>query len=226
MTSITPPQPLTNGDDYKDSLKDILNDIRSEDEQDRAKAIIRIPSLILKSIEFKDELLNQFLLVIYNLNTDEDNYEAINSSNRVTVIRHLLRLYTETIQDHKKEQIDALVRLIDHSSYSPELLIELAYVLYNCSQSITSSGDRHGTESAKIKSINSQIDGALNVIKEKASENLYSDTLLMIYSIFALQSTQSKNKEKEEEMHKKHEEEKKEIVEEKTNREKEEGEVV
>lgn len=172
-----------------DYLKDLIENIRSDDEQERVKTIALIPNLILQSINEKNGILNQLLLVIYNLNTDDDNFETLNLGNRTTVIRYLLRLYAETIKDHKREQIDALIKLTKHAYHSSELLIELANALYHCDLStLRRKGSKE--DISKTNEINRMIGDALQSIKERASENLYSDSLLMIYSIMELRQQQ------------------------------------
>ena len=96
--------------------------------------------------------------------------------NRTPIFRSLLRLYSETIHNHERDQVDALVGLIDHVAHIPELLIELSNVIYHC-------GLSQSTNSAA-----KEVDDALELIKEKASENLSSDALLMIHSIMALRN--------------------------------------
>jgi len=154
--------------------RELIENIRSDKDDDRNKTIEQIPTLLLDSVNKKDDILNQLLLVIYNLHTDMDNFERLNMENRTVIIRYLLRLYTETINEHKPDQIDALVKLIEHYSHSPQLLIEIANTLHHCDQP---EGNN-----------NHLIEKGLNLIKEKASEYLYNDTLLMVYSILSIRS--------------------------------------
>lgn len=163
---------ITNGGDNDGNLslfKDLVNHIRSADEEERKLTIMRIPELILQSLEHKNEIVNQILLVIHNLNTDSDIYENLTLGNRTNIIRHLLRLYADTIKDHQREQIDALVKLIDHAN-SSQLLIELANVLNNCGNH-------------ESKEINDKVEEAFNAIRDRAAANLYPDALLMLHSI-------------------------------------------
>lgn len=151
------------------NLKNLIVNIRSDDDDERKQTISQIPSLILESLKQKSDILNQLLLVIYNLNTESDNFEILNTSNRTLVLRHLLRLYTETIEEHQRTQIDALTRIIDFA-HSSELLVELTYALHKCTENL-------GKEDID------KVEEALSVIQEKAAANLYSEALLMIYSI-------------------------------------------
>lgn len=154
------------------NIKNLILNIRSAHEADRKLTISQIPFLILQSLTEKNDILNTLLLVIYNLNTETDNYETLNASNRTLVMRHLLRLYTETIQDHEHKQIDSLVKIINLAN-SSELLVELAYVLHKC------SGKLSKEDSIVVKE-------ALEAIQEKAAANLNPEALLMIHSIIAI----------------------------------------
>lgn len=154
-------------------FKDLVHNVRSDNEDERKLTISQIPSLVLESLEHKNEVLDQLLLVIYNLNTDSESFEVLNLGNMTQVIRHLLRLYTETINEHKHEQIDALTKISDFV-HSSELLVELAYALNHCSECKISKEDLD------------LVVEALCSIKEKAAANLYSDALLMIHSIIAM----------------------------------------
>jgi hypothetical protein len=150
-------------------FKDLVEHIRSSDEEERKLTIMRIPELILQSLEHKNDVLNQLLLVIYNLTTDSDIYENLTIGNRTNIIRHLLRLYTDNIKDHQTEQIDALVKLINHAN-SSQLLIELANVLYNCGNH-------------ESKEVNDKVEEAFNDMRNRAAANLYPDALLMLHSM-------------------------------------------
>lgn len=154
------------------NIKNLILNIRSAHEADRKLTISQIPFLILQSLTEKNDILNTLLLVIYNLNTETDNYETLNASNRTLVMRHLLRLYTETIQDHEHKQIDSLVKIINLAN-SSELLVELAYVLHKC------GGKLSKEDSIVVKE-------ALEAIQEKAAANLNPEALLMIHSIIAI----------------------------------------
>lgn len=153
-------------------IRDLVNNIKSLDESERKTTILQIPELILKSLQHKNDILNQLLLVIYNLNTDSNYYETLNGNNRTIVLRHLLRLYTETIQDHGHKQISALVKLVEFVQ-SSELLVEMAHVLHRCTSSL-------------CKEDTDLVEEALGVIQEKAAANLYPEALLMIHSIIAI----------------------------------------
>lgn len=150
-------------------MKDLIDHIRSSDDEEKKLTIMRIPGLILQSLESTNYILNQLLLVIYNLSTDSEIYEKFTIGNRNNINRHLLRLYADTIKEHQPDQIDALVKLIDHAN-SSQMLIELANVLNNCGNS-------------NNKEINDIIDDAFNAIKDRAAANLYPDALLMLHSI-------------------------------------------
>lgn len=154
------------------NIKSLIHNIRSTHDADRKLTISQIPFLILQALTERNNILNQLLLVIYNLTTETENYETLNASNRTLVIRHLLRLYTETIQDHQHEQIDALAKIIDIVN-SSELLVELAYVLHKC-------GGKLSKEDSEV------VKAALGVIQEKAAANLNPEALLMIHSIIAI----------------------------------------
>lgn len=154
------------------SIKNLIHNIRSIDETVRKSTISQIPNLILESLKQKSDILNQLLLVIYNLNTDSDNYEILNATSRTFVIRRLLRLYTETIQEHSHDQIDALIQIIDFV-HSSELLVEVAYALHKCD------------DKELDKEYVDKVEAALSQIRDKAAANLYSEALLMIHSIIA-----------------------------------------
>lgn len=126
--------------------------------------ISEIPLLLSRSLEEKNEVLDELLLLIYNLHTDCNFYEILNSSNRVIIFRHLLRLYSKTINDHQHDQIEALKR-IANLVQSPKLLVELAYTLHKCK----------GEDSKTVEE-------GLDIIREKAVAGMYSDVLLMIHS--------------------------------------------
>lgn len=164
-----------NGDQF--NIKQLIEHIRSEDETERKITISQIPSLVLKSLRNNDKIIDQLLLVIYNLNTDSENHELLNAGNSTLIVRHLLRLYVDTIQDEKHElgQVNSLIGLVDlvHSS---DLLVEIAYVLYKCSQSLEEGHDH--TVAA--------IDQALGVIEDRATASLHPEALLMIHSIKAM----------------------------------------
>lgn len=153
-------------------IRNLISSSQSEDEEERKRAISKIPRLILQFSKSEDDILNQLLLVIYNLNTHSDPYEDLTASNRVPVFRQLLRLYTDSIKDHDHEQIDALTQLID-LVYSSDLLVELAYALNQC------KSDLGGKDTEMI-------DEAFESIREKAAVNLYPEALLMIHSILAM----------------------------------------
>lgn len=155
------------------NIKNLILNIRSAHEADRKLTISQIPFLIFRSLTEKNDILNTLLLVIYNLNTQTDYYETLNASNRTLVMRHLLRLYTETIQDHEHKQIDSLVKIINLVN-SSELLVELAYVLHKC------SGNKLSKEDSEV------VEEAFGVIQEKAAANLNPEALLMIHSIIAI----------------------------------------
>lgn len=154
------------------NIKNLILNIRSAHEADRKLTISQIPFLILQSLTEKNDILNTLLLVIYNLNTETDNYETLNASNRTLVMRHLLRLYTETIQDHEHKQIDSLVKIINLAN-SSELLVELAYVLHKCNGKLSK-------EDSKV------VKEAFEAIQEKAAASLNPEALLMIHSIIAI----------------------------------------
>lgn len=151
------------------SLKELLDLIRSDDDDEKKLTINKIPELILKSTQRTDHTIDQLLLVIYNLNTDSELQEKLTIGNRDNIYRFLLRLYVDTIKDHQPEQIKALVKLIDHAN-SSQMLIELANVFNNCG---------HGNN----KETNDIIDDAFNALKDRAAVNLYPDALLMLHSI-------------------------------------------
>lgn len=162
-----------NGDEF--NIKRLIEHIRSDDEADRRITISQIPSLVLKSLKSNDKIIDQLLLVIYNLNTtDTENYEYLNAGNSTLIIRHLLRLYVDTIDEHQQRQINSMIGLIDFV-HSSDLLVELAYALYRCGQSLE-DGD---TES---------IDRALRAIEDKATVGIHHEALLMINSIKAMRS--------------------------------------
>lgn len=150
-------------------FKNLVDHIRSADEEERKLTIMRIPELILQALEQKNDILNQILLVIYNLSTDSNIYENLTLGNRTNIIRHLLRLYADTIKDHQREQIDALVKLINHAN-SSQMIIELANVLYNCGNH-------------ESKEVNDMVDEAFNAMRDRAAANLYPDALLMLHSM-------------------------------------------
>lgn len=158
----------------EEAIKSLIANIRSVNETERKLTISQIPSLILESLKLKNDILNQLILVIYNLNTDLENYETLNASNRTLIIRKLLRLYTETFQDqnHHHQQIEALTKIINFT-HSSELLVELAYALHKCSFKLNNE------DSNLVKE-------ALEIIQEKAAANLHLDALLMIHSILAI----------------------------------------
>lgn len=150
-------------------IRKFISSSQSDDEEERKRVISKIPVLILQFLKTEDKILNQLLLVIYNLNTSHDPYEYLTASNRIPIFRHLLRLYTDTVKDHEQTQIDALSEIID-LVYSSEILVELAYALKQCKIDL---GDK-GT---------AKIEEAFENIREKSSVNLYSEALLVIYDI-------------------------------------------
>lgn len=158
----------------EEAIKSLLSNIRSVNEEERKLTMSQIPNLILESLKLKNDILNQLILVIYNLNTDLDIYETLNASNRTLVIRKLLRLYTETFQDqdHHHKQVEALTKIIDFA-HSSELLVELAYALHKCNVNLS-------------KEDSELVEEALATIQEKAAANLHLEALLMIHSILAI----------------------------------------
>lgn len=154
------------------NLRELVQNIRSDDETERKQTISQIPELILKSLQKKNDVLNQLLLVIYNLTTDSNYYETLNGSNSTLIVRHLLRLYTQTIQDHNHKQIYALSELVQLVQ-SSELLAELAYVLHRCTDNLS-------------KEDSEAVEEALGSIQEKAAADLCPEALLMIHSIVAI----------------------------------------
>lgn len=163
----------TNDVDDLTKFRHLLENIRSKDENERKQTISQIPILVLKSFEGKGGIINQLLLVIYNLNTEAENFETLNLGNRTQVVGHLLRLYSETITDHEHEQIDSLVKIIQHI-HSSELLIELAYALNQCHEAKITKEDKELVEEGLVE------------IKERATAKLFPDALLMIHSIIAM----------------------------------------
>lgn len=157
----------------EDQLKKLIGDIRSSNESQRRSAINHIPNIILKYLKEKDNILDQCLLLIYNLNTDSENYEMINSKNRVQIITQLLKLYVDTIPEYGRSQIEALRQIVDYAQ-SSRLLMELAYILHKCNSILSDEQEKEIVEKA------------LNAIQDKASLNLYTDTLLMVHSIKAI----------------------------------------
>lgn len=155
----------------EDFIRRQIDNARSLDEAERKQTISQIPSLILESLRERNDILNQLLLVIYNLNTDSVKHELLNAGNRTTVIKELLRLYTETVQEHEAKQIEALSKMVDFVQ-SPELLVELAYALHKC----------NNERSAEMSDT---IDGALSKIQDRATAILSPEALLMIHSIKA-----------------------------------------
>lgn len=154
-------------------LRRLVNNFRSVDGAVRKQTITRIPNLVLESFVQKNEILDQLLLLMYNLETDSDNFESLNASNRTLVLRHLLRLYIETVDDHQHSQIDALKKTIDQVN-SSELLVELAHTLHRCSSNKLSKIDKE------------LIEEGLENIREKATNYLYPEALLMIHSILEM----------------------------------------
>lgn len=157
----------------EDQLKKLIGDIRSSNESERRSAINHIPNIILKYLKEKDNILDQCLLLIYNLNTNSENYEMINSKNRVQIITQLLRLYVDTIPEYGRSQIEALRQIVDYAQ-SSKFLMELAYILHKCNSILSDEQEKEIVEKA------------LNAIQDKASLNLYTDTLLMVHSIKAI----------------------------------------
>lgn len=150
----------------------LMRNIRSQEESKRKLTISEIPFLILESFEQRSESLDQLLLVIYNLNTETENYEYLNASNRIFVIRNLLRLYSKTIHEHQNKQILALTKIIN-CVHSSELLVELAIVLHECNGKIAQEDGE-------------SVDEALGILQEKAAASLYPEALLKIHSIMAI----------------------------------------
>lgn len=160
--------------DDETTIKILLEAIRSNDDVRKKQALSFIPMIILHSLSSKKEIMEQLLLVIYNLNTSEDNFEYINIGNRPIVYRHLLRLFREKIQAYNDSHVDALAKIVKQVD-TPELLTELAYAIFRCSDSTDT--DLH------VKEI---VLNAFREIQEKANAKLYPDVLLMIHSINAL----------------------------------------
>lgn len=152
--------------------KSLLDSIRSQDEADKSRAIAQIPHLLSLSMQSTNAVLDQFILLIYNLNTNLEKYERLNARNRTIVFRQLLALYAESTSEHQHKQLAALSRMVDLSN-SSELLVEIANVLYR------SLANLHNKEDDKI------VKQAFEAIQVKATINLYSETLLIIHSIWA-----------------------------------------
>lgn len=148
--------------DNEENIKSLIESIRSKDDVSKRAAIDNIPSIISNYLKGDNQILEQIILLMYNLNTDSENYEILNFNNRTTVLKHLLRLFSE--QNFDVSQIDALRELI-HQTKSPELSIEIANVL--------------------LKSNSKDSQTAISDILEQAVVNLDLSTLLMIYSIQA-----------------------------------------
>lgn len=152
-------------------VRKLIEDVRSEDETSRRMTISQIPNLILKSFEQRFDILNQLLLMIYNLNCDSaEGYEYFNENTKIPIIRSLFKLYTSNVNHHEYEQIQAFRDVIKHVQWSSEILVELVYVLHKC----------YGNTSKENTSI---IDETLEDIEEKASANLFSQVLLIIHTI-------------------------------------------
>lgn len=132
-----------------------------------------------------NHLLDQLLLLIYNLNTpdDEEKFKSLKANNRILILRHLLRLYLREVESHSHKQLEFLRQIINLSQYSPELLIELANVLHVCSKKL-----------ADPKKTQPLIDEALDNILSSARTGLYPDALLMIYSIYAIREREQNQK--------------------------------
>lgn len=168
-TTKMPPTKLQidNIDPKIEELLDILRD----DGCNRTELVLGmnklIPTIIMKSFESKDELADHLLLLLYNLNSKMDTkYDTINHTNRALIIKKLLRHYTDHVEDPDADQLRTLTKMISYVSHLPELLIELAQV-FNHFREIDSETSRK----------------ALSEIRDIAAVNLYSDALLMVYSI-------------------------------------------
>lgn len=131
-------------------------------------------------------LLDQILLLIYNLNSpdDEEKFKKLKANNRIFIIRHLLRLYLKSVKLHSYKQLKSLHELITLSHHSPELLVELAHVIHGCSKNLT---DPDNTKPL--------IDEALDKILYCARVGLYPDALLMIHSIYAIRERENQKQE-------------------------------
>lgn len=189
----------------------LLDQFRSQDQQKKLHALAKIPQIILLSLEMNKKLLSeptdlerenqllldQLLLLIYNLNTTEidEKFELINATNRIIILRFLLKIYKQTLeneseleeanqreQQHQREkqqeeeeeeekgaQILALEKIVPLVQTSPELLIELAHLFH-----ILCNKREDSKKTCRQ---------ALDLIRDKASAQLFSDVLLMIYSI-------------------------------------------
>lgn len=164
-------------------IKNLIQNFRSNDEKDKNKAISQIPRLLSLCQQTSNTVLDQLILVIYNLATSNpEKHERLNARNRDTIFKHLLRLYAESPcqnqyndddDDHNgSEQLNFLSNLIKYSE-SSELLVEVAHVLYRYLEVGTSD---------KTSELVHQ---ALQTIFEKATINLQPEVLLMIHSIWA-----------------------------------------
>lgn len=161
-----------------ENIRELINNFRSNDQAIKKLTLSQIPALIHQSLESKNDILNQLFLVIYNVTidqqADQQGFEVLNETNRISIFRHLLRLYTTCIDEHQHKQIESLIKIIDFAQTSSELLTELAHVLHKCTTNLTSKEDLL------------LIEEALGCIQEKAASNLHSEALLMIHSIIAI----------------------------------------
>lgn len=171
-----------------DTYKELVNQIRGE-EPGRREPVLQIPQFLALSGKQKQspqingdtdatgisqKLLDQLLLLLYNLNTPKEKFERLNANNRILIIRHLLRLYVQSNDSHSHQQMLDLKEFVRYSKHSPELLIELAHTFHQCRNRLA--------EPEKTKIV---LDEAMDSIFRISRIALYSDVLLMIISIKA-----------------------------------------
>lgn len=151
--------------------KHLLKHARSNDEKLLTFTMIFVPSLVSVSLISRDDVVDQLLLVIYNLG-GHDPIETICAKNKMNILRQILVVYSEHMSKIPSQYIIYICKLCSKIlvgvPLSSKFLVELTHCLYNCIQ-------RGNRDLAQV---------AINDIHDKASTCLYSDVLLVSISAY------------------------------------------